>query len=154
VYSSNGASRSFGSAWVALTLALGVHVADEAANDFLSVYNPAVTETHERVSWLWLPTFTFPVWLTGLTVAVLVLLALSPLAFAGRRWLRRLSFPFAVLMFGNGLLHLAGSLWMGRLMPGVLSSPLLVFAAGWLFFSARRGRLPHGPKPSVCRQSP
>jgi hypothetical protein len=41
----------------------------------------------------------------------------------------------------NGLFHLTGSLMLGRLLPGVYSSPLLVAAAIWLFLAARRARL-------------
>ncbi len=59
-------------AWVALCLALAVHVADEALTDFLSVYNPAVISIRERLPWLPLPTFTFDVWRGGLIVYLLL----------------------------------------------------------------------------------
>ena len=63
-----------GVAWVGLCVALGIHVADEALTDFLSVYNPAVRAIRSRFPFLPLPTFTFPVWLGGLiTVTVLLL---------------------------------------------------------------------------------
>lgn len=132
------AARRFGLAWIALTLALAVHVADEAAHDFLSVYNPSIAAIRERVPFLPLPIFTFRVWITGLAIAVAALLALSPLALRGNRWLRRLSYPFAVLMFANGLGHFAGSLHLGSPMPGVWSSPVLIAASVWLLLSARR----------------
>jgi hypothetical protein len=35
------AARKHGFAWIALCLALAVHVIDETLTDFLSVYNPA-----------------------------------------------------------------------------------------------------------------
>jgi hypothetical protein len=127
-----------GYAWVGLTLALALHVADEAAHDFLSVYNPAVTAIRLRFPFLPLPVFSFSVWLTGLILAVLALLALAPLAFRGNRWLVRLSYPFAGLMFANGLGHIAYSLYNRTLMPGVWSSPLLLAASVWLIISARR----------------
>ena len=41
-----------GWAWVALTLALAVHVADEALTDFLSVYNPTVEAIRARYPWV------------------------------------------------------------------------------------------------------
>jgi hypothetical protein len=122
---------------VALALALGLHVADEALTGFLSVYNPAVTSIRERVPWVPLPTFTFPVWLGGLVAGVAVLLALSGPAFRGSRWVVRAAYPLSVLMTLNGLLHVAGSLYFGRLMPGVYSSPLLIAAALWLLYAAR-----------------
>jgi hypothetical protein len=67
---------NFGWAWVGLALAPAVHVTDEALNHFLSVYNPAVLAIRGRWPFLWFPTFTFKVWLSGLAIAVLLLLAL------------------------------------------------------------------------------
>ena len=122
---------------MALALALGLHVADEALTGFLSVYNPAVASIRERVPWVPLPTFTFPVWLGGLVAGVAVLLALSGPAFRGSRWVVRAAYPLSVLMTLNGLLHVAGSLYFGRLMPGVYSAPVLVAAALWLLYAAR-----------------
>jgi hypothetical protein len=90
-----------GYAWVGLTLALAIHVADKVAHDFPAVYNPAAAAIRARLPFLPLPVFSFHVWLTGLILAVLGLLALSPLAFRSHRRLVRLSFPFALL----ALLH-------------------------------------------------
>jgi hypothetical protein len=122
---------------VALVLALAVHVADEAANDFLSVYNPAVRAIRERIGFSPMPSFTFEIWITGLILAVLVLLALSPLAYRGLKGMRWTAYAFAVLMFFNGLGHTAGSLYMRDWMPGVYSSPLLLAASVWLWRSLR-----------------
>jgi hypothetical protein len=130
------ASR-FGRAWVALALALGLHVLDEAWNDFLSVYNPTVLAIREDVPWIPLPTFTFPVWLGGLIAAVALLLCLSPFAFRAVRWIRVVAWPLGVLMTFNALQHLAGSLYLGRPMPGVYSSPLLLAASQWLLYAVR-----------------
>jgi len=130
-------TQRFGRAWVALALALALHVADEAANDFLSVYNPSVRAIRERFPFLPLPEFTFTVWLGGLMLAVTLLLALSPLAFRGVRWLRLFSVPYAVLMLFNGLGHIAGSVYFSRLMPGVYSAPLLLAASVYLLFSVK-----------------
>lgn len=132
-----GIGRPIGWAWLALTLALALHVIDEAAHDFLSVYNPAVLAIRQRLPLLPLPTFTFPVWLAGLVLGVIGLLALSPPAFRNNRWLVRLSYPFGALMFANGLGHIGYSLYSKTLMPGVWSSPLLLAAALWLLFAAR-----------------
>ena len=129
-------SRRFGFAWVTMAVVIALHVTDEAATDFLSVYNPAVRAIRARLPFLPLPTFTFGVWLTGLVLGILLLLALSPLAFRGKRWVIWASLPLSVLMFGNGLGHIAGSFYLGRLMPGVYSAPLLLLAAAWLFRQA------------------
>jgi hypothetical protein len=119
-----------------MAVVIALHVTDEAATDFLSVYNPAVYAIRARLPFLPLPTFTFRVWLTGLILGILLLLALSPLAFRGRRWTVWAAFPLAILMFGNGLGHLGGSVYLGRLMPGVYSAPLLLIASAWLLRQA------------------
>ncbi len=130
--------RGFGAPWVTLVLALAVHVADEAVNDFLSVYNPSVIALRERLGFFPMPVFTSEVWLSALIAAVLILLALSPLAFRGRKGVRWTAYVFAVLMFLNGVGHLAGSLYMRDWMPGVYSSPTVMAASVWLWIGLRR----------------
>jgi hypothetical protein len=130
--------RRFGAAWVAMCVTIALHVTDEAATDFLSVYNPAVRAIRARLPFIPLPTFSFGEWLTGLILGILLLLALAPLAFRGNRWAIRVSFPLSILMFGNGLGHIAGSFYLGRLMPGACSAPLLLIASACLFLFARR----------------
>lgn len=127
-----------GPAWVALTLALALHVLDEAVHDFLALYNPTVEEIRRRVPFLMLPTFTFRSWITGLALGIGVLLALSPFAFRRARWLRPIALVLAVFMVLNGCLHVIGSLVMGRLIAGTLSAPFLVAAALSLWVAAHR----------------
>ncbi len=126
--------------WLALAFAFGVHVADEAANDFLGVWNPLVESLRERIPLLPLPTFSFKLWLGGLIVAVLVILLLSLVVRRGAVWMRPVSYVLAVIMLGNGLLHILGSLNEGRALPGVYSSPLLLVTAGLLLATALRHR--------------
>jgi len=130
--------QSHGIAWIALSLALAVHVADEALNDFLSVYNPTVEAIRRRLPYLPLPVFTFEAWLTGLIVAVVALLALSPLVFRGTRWMIPASYIFSAIMLFNGLGHCAGSIYMGTAMAGVYSSPLLIAASLYLLVTTHR----------------
>jgi len=125
---------------VGLALSLGVHVADEALTDFLSVYNPAVEAIRQRVPWIPLPTFTFPIWLAGLLLLVSVLLLFSLYAFRGARWMVWLAYLLGVIMVLNGVGHLAGSIYLGRPMPGVYSSPLLLAAAAFLLIQARKAQ--------------
>jgi len=127
----------FGLAWLALCVALAIHVADEALTDFLSVYNPAVRAIRARFPFLPLPTFTFPVWLGGLIGVTVLLLALSPAAFRGEAGMRPAAYVFGIVMAGNGLLHLGGSIYMRKAMPGVYSAPLILAAAIYLLAAAR-----------------
>ena len=130
----DGASR-FGVAWVALCVALAIHVSDEALTDFLSVYNPAVRAIRARFPFLPLPTFTFSVWLGGLIAVTAVLFALSPAAFHGALGLRPAAYLFGIVMAGNGLLHIAGSAYMRKLLPGTYSAPLILAAAIYLLLA-------------------
>jgi hypothetical protein len=132
-------TRRFGLAWLGLCLALAAHVADEATTGFLAVYNPTVEAIRSRVPWLLLPTFTFRVWLRLLILAVALLMGLSVFAFRGARWLRPVAYVFATVMLLNAAGHTAGTIYMGRAMPGVYSSPLLLVGAIWLLAATRRG---------------
>jgi Protein of unknown function with HXXEE motif len=128
-----------GWAWMSLCLALAAHVFDEAMTDFLSVYNPTVQAIRQKFQFFPMPVFTFEVWLTGLIAAIIILLMLAPFAFRQRGWIRLLSYPFAILMLLNGLGHIAGSFYLGRLAPGVYSAPLLLAGSIYLLWSVRRG---------------
>jgi hypothetical protein len=128
---------AYGWAWVALCLALAVHVADEALTDFLFVYNPTVKALRQRWRFFPLLTFSFKVWLSGLIAAVVVLFALSPFAFGVAKWLAPLTYCFAVFMIINGLQHIAASIYMRRLMPGTYSAPLLLICAMYLLVHIR-----------------
>ena len=125
----------FGPAWLVLCIAFGIHVEDEALTDFLSVYNPLVRAVRARFPFLPLPTFTFRVWLAGLVLAVLALASLTPFAFRGAAWMRPVAYGFGLIMAGNGLLHLVGSVYMKKALPGVYSAPLLLAAAIYLLAS-------------------
>ena len=121
-----------GLAWMALSLAMAVHVIDETLHDFLSFYNPAVHAIREKLPFLPLPTFTFHVWLAGLIVAVVLLLFLSIFAFRVAGWMRPLSYVYGIINTFNGLLHIAASIYLGRAVPGVYSSPLLLVCSVYL----------------------
>src|SRR3989304_10635532 len=90
-------ARRFGWAWVGLALLLGVHVADEALTDFLSVYNPAVEAIRQRLPWIPLPTFTFEIWLAGLILLVSFLLPPFSFSFRGARWMGWRGGPFGAV---------------------------------------------------------
>lgn len=132
------ASARHGYAWIALALSFACHVLDEAATGFLSVYNPAVLHMRAVLPWLPVPAFTFAGWTLGLTTVVIALLCLSWFAFLGRRWMVTASYPYAVFMAANGLAHIVGSVYVREMLPGVISSPLLIAASIYLWRTARR----------------
>jgi hypothetical protein len=132
--------RRRGLAWIAVCLALALHVADEAANDFLSTYNATVESVRRTVSWLPLPVFTFEIWIGGLVAAIAILLSLSPYAFRGVNWARPACFVLGGLMFMNAAAHMASSVYFGRWMPGVFSSPVLLGCSAWLILATHRAQ--------------
>jgi hypothetical protein len=132
-------AATFGSAWLAAALALAAHVADEAAHDFLAWYNPSAQRIRQALGGFpFPPTFTFVPWLLGLIVGVLVLGALTPLAYRGTRWLRPMGVALAAIHVGNGLLHVVASVIARRRVPGVMSAPLLLLTGGWLAYATAR----------------
>ena len=124
-------------AWLSLCGALAVHVADEALTDFLALYNPAVLSIRERYPFLPLTTFTFEGWLALLIFAIVALTGASFFVWKGRWAMRPISYAFAGFMLLNGLLHIAGSFYMGTFMSGVYSSPLLLAASIFLIVRTR-----------------
>ena len=134
------AAPAFGRPWFALAVAFAVHVADEASTGFLSVYNPTVTALRERWGWFPMPTFEFREWLVGLSIAVAICFALTPLASRNARWLRPFAWFYAGIMFFNGvghtlvtiLGHTVAGITVARPAPGFYSSPLLLITSVWL----------------------
>lgn len=122
---------------MALCAALALHVADEALTDFLSIYNPAVVELRQRYPTLPAATFTFEGWLSLLIFAVLALTLSSYFVWHGRWAMRPISYVFAGFMLLNGLLHIAISIYMGKLISGVYSSPVLLAASVALIVATR-----------------
>lgn len=139
-------NRQLGRAWVALALAILLHVTDEALTGFLSVYNPTVLEMRARIPWLPAPTFGFGIWLGGLLAGIGLMLAVSPLVYGGARWTRPVAYALAGIMIVNALSHTAGtiagrtfaSIRFARPMPGFYSSPVLFAASVYLLYRLRR----------------
>jgi hypothetical protein len=108
---------------------LALHVLDEAGNNFLSIYNPSAMTIRHALPFLPLPVFTFRSWIGSLAGALLLWLALAPLAFRGVKWLRWLAIPVAVVAgIANALGHVVSSIYEGRFMPGVYSAPLILLS--------------------------
>ena len=127
-------------AWFLLVIGLALHVADEALTGFLDFYNPLILRLRERLGWWPMPTFTFGVWLAGLIALVVVLAALTPMIRERRAFARVASAIFGVIMAGNGVAHLAGSVYFSRWLPGATSAPFILGAAILLLRRARMRR--------------
>ena len=129
-------NRRLGMAWAALCAVLAVHVADEALTDFLGWWNPMVESLRARSPWVPFPTFRFDVWLGLLAAGVLVLSYLTRYALRGASAMRPLAMAFSVVMIANGLGHIMVSIYLGRMAPGVYSSPLVLAAGAYLLWAA------------------
>ena len=119
-------TRRWGIAWLSLVIAIALHVTDEALTGFLPLYNSSVESIRAVVPWLPLPTFSFPVWLGGLSAGIVLLLALSPLVFAGRRIFRPISYFLGVLMILNALGHIGASVYTSDTERGERIAQLVV----------------------------
>jgi hypothetical protein len=127
-------------AWFGLVAALGVHVVDEAMTDFLGFYNPLVLAIRSQLPWFPMPTFTFRVWLVGLSTLIVALALLGPAVRRGAAATHLASWAFSAVMFFNGLGHLGGSLYFQRWLPGTTSAPLLVVGSIVLARSTQQRR--------------
>ena len=128
----------FGIAWMALVFVLAIHVVDEMATGFLPFYNSLAASVQASGHWFQMPTISLPVWLNGLGIVLVALLLSSPLVFEGKRYMRPIAYVFAALMMLNAIGHVVLSLYFGKPVPGVYSSPLLLIAAVVLVLMAYR----------------
>ena len=130
-------NQRFGIYWLFFGYTLALHVLDEAGNNFLAVYNPNALAIRHALPWLPIPVFTFQQWVGRLAIALALWLALAPLAFQGVKALKWLAILVAVLVgIGNGLAHIASSIYYGRFMPGVFSALLILLSGIVLLRSA------------------
>ena len=111
--------------YLLLVLSLALHVSDEAIFGFLDFYNPMALKLREYLI-IFPPTFTFPLWITGLSLAVILLLLLTPLVYRRNRIFLRIAIIFAAIMILNGIGHFAFSIFYRKIVAGMLSSPLLI----------------------------
>ena len=126
-------------AWLLLVTALALHVLDEAMSDFLPFYNQSVINLREQLGFFPAPTFSFSIWLGGLIIAIILLYLMTYIVVRGSRFIRVFTIIFAVLMIFNGLGHLLGSLYYGRILPGMWSSPFLILMASFVVFQGLKG---------------
>jgi hypothetical protein len=119
-------------AWILLCLTLAIYIIDEAAGKLLPIYNRPPQSLSEHIPFLHLPDLTFEIWLTTIVMIFVMLFSLSFFAFLGMRWMRILSFPFAILAFANGMAHIAMAMYQAHAAPGTYAAPLLLGGAIYL----------------------
>ena len=133
----SSSAATFGMAWLAAALALALHVADEATHDFLAWYKPRALRIRRFLGGFpFPPTFAFWPWLLGLSVAVVLLAALTPLAYGGTSGMRAAAFGLGAVHLANGSLHVVAAIVGRRAVPGVWSAPVLLVAGAWLVRTA------------------
>jgi hypothetical protein len=71
---------------------------------------------------------------------VIIGYSLTPIVARGGKVIKIIVSFIAVLMFANGVLHLSFSLYFSTWVPGVTSSPLLLFASVYLLVRLGRGQ--------------
>ncbi len=116
-------------AWLLMISAVVVHVFDEAIHGFLPFYNEAILNLRENLGFFPMPTFSSGAWLGGLVVAIVIGCSLTPMVNRGGRLIRALTTLLGILMVINALIHMLGSFYFERLIPGFWSSPFLLAAA-------------------------
>ncbi|MEJ5368603.1 MAG: hypothetical protein WHT08_09805 [Bryobacteraceae bacterium] len=133
-------------AWLALTFALTLHVAEGALRDYLAFYNPLAMSLRDMLLWTWMPTFTFAAWLGAWIAILAALYGLVWFAAAPARWVVWFAIVYAEIAFLYGAAKLAFAFYLEKAIPGVYTAPLLVIASSWLtleaVFALRRPRQP------------
>ena len=116
-------------AWLLMMTALALHVFDEAFTDFLPFYNEQVARIKDNLPIFPMPLFSFEVWLSGLIGAIVVGFLLTFFVRRGGKIIRIVTIILGIIMIGNALGHMLGSLYTERLLPGFWSSPFLLVTA-------------------------
>jgi len=131
------ANRRFGYPWLLFVGALTIQTVEEAIHKSSSAYNLIVPAIRLQMPLFPMPTFTIGSWLhTFLACIVLLLVAGSPFAFRGVRWMWIVALTLLIVMASFDVLVLVlSSAYFHRWMPGTFSFPLVVMAAFFLLRS-------------------
>lgn len=119
-------------AWLIMMFTIALHVFDEVKTDFLPFYNQLVLQLRQNTGFFPMPTFSFNVWLIGLIVMIVIGFAITPVFARGKKAMKIFTIVFGIIMIFNACGHLIGSIYLGRLLPGFWSSPLLLVSAGFV----------------------
>jgi hypothetical protein len=118
---------------------VALHVLDEALTNFLPFYNQLAADLNEQFGFVPMPRFSFEAWLIGLILAIILGYSLIPIVNRGGRFIRVFCTILGVLMIANALGHLLGSVYFGRILPGMWSSPLLLLTAFYVVIRGIKG---------------
>ena len=144
--SASASHHNFGQAWLVLSLAFAAQFGEQVLRGFLEYYNATVLTLYGHFSWFPRLDMQFRSWFLGLAVACVALLALTPLAYRNKRFLRPVAYLFVGTMFSMGIGDICATI-LGRTVPsvhfsgtapGFYSSPLLLAASAYLFVQLRR----------------
>jgi hypothetical protein len=126
-------------AWLILSLVLGLHVAEEAASGRFAIYDDLLDWIGFFLPFVEMPAFRYNMWLINLTGAVVVLIGLTWLVVTRQGPMRLASYVLAIFASANALLHIFLSVAAGELLPGTLTSPLVLAASLFLLISIPPG---------------
>jgi hypothetical protein len=130
-------NHRFGICWLFFGYTLALHAMDEAGHGFVTVFNSNGLVIRRALPFVRIPALTLQDFIGILVLFLTLLLALTPLAFRGLKWMRGVAIPVsAIAGILNGTMHILSSIYLKRLMPGVYSSPLLLLAGTLLLRSA------------------
>lgn len=136
-------------AWLTLSLVLALHVADEVLNGTLAFYRDLLDFAAEYLSFVRLPPFRPEVWIVNLVGASLLLIAMTWLVYRRIGPMRLASYVLAGFATANAMLHLMMSLALQHVMPGTLTSPLILAASLFLLLS-----IPHEDAATIAKRHP
>jgi hypothetical protein len=122
--------------WLALTVALTLHVAEGAVRDYLSFYNPLAMSLRDMMLWTWMPTFTFTAWLGGWIAILAVLYGMAWFAAYARGWVIWAAIAYAEVMFLYAAAKIGFALYLEKAIPGIFTAPLVLAASCWLTLEA------------------
>ena len=128
--------------WFLMVSAVALHVVDEALTGFLPFYNQLMKELGEEIGFFPMPSFSLGSWLTGLIIAIMIGYSLIPFVIRGGRFIRVFTTVLGLLMIVNALGHFFGSIYFGKILPGMWSSPFLLLAAFYVVIRGFRGEWP------------
>jgi hypothetical protein len=146
VVSAGRRPTGIGRPWLALCLALALHLAEEAYRGFFPAYGMAIRAVRELFPYVGSPSLALAVSLWMGVALVATLTALTPFAYRGAAWMRVPAIGFSLITLANVTGHVSGSMLAGHALPGVYTAPILAvvgvygLTAAWRWKPDESGR--------------